>query len=616
MKHLMALGVLMAVLPAARFAEAQDHPWPMFGRDLQRTARTPYTGPSKPNALWTFTANDGIASSAAVASDGTVYVGAGWDFRGAKDGSLYAIDAEGSLKWRYATGAAVFSSPSIGKDGTVYAGSLDGHLYAIDDRGGEGVLLWRTLLDHWVYSSPAVMPGGDIIVGGVDFNVYGIAPDGSIRWNHTTEWCVFSSPAVTPDGVIHIGSKDHHLYTFDRTGHLLWQASTGRFYDGHLVDSSPAVGVDGTVYVGTDPYGAMGQEPVPVTTGLFAFNPDGSRKWSFDDMDDGAESSPAIGPDGTIYIGSYDGCLYAIEDTGGAGRLKWKFRTGGAVDGSPAVDGAGTVYFGSRDGYVYALTPEGEVKWRFETGGDIEASPAIDGRGVLYIGSFDGSLHAIGEPGPDTGVVSAEHPAVLETGEALDIEAVIANFRSAPAAPTATLELLSGDSVIHGETLDIPTLSDGGRTTVSFTPVTPGAITADSLTVRVSTAVPGDTNEENDALVSFLRIQTGDTGVEIDERGGTPPGFILKQNSPNPFNAETMISFEITGTGGSHASLTIYDMQGREIITLMDGHLTPGPYSITWDGSDRNGRKAASGTYILNLRYGAANETRKMLHMK
>ncbi|MGB3082666.1 MAG: PQQ-binding-like beta-propeller repeat protein, partial [Candidatus Omnitrophota bacterium] len=62
-------------------------------------------------------------------------------------------------------------------------------------------------------------------------------------------------------------------------------------------------------------------------------------------------SSPVVSGD-TVYVGSEDGFLYALDKE--SGDLKWKFQTGSAVNSSPAVSGD-TVYVGSEDGYVYAV---------------------------------------------------------------------------------------------------------------------------------------------------------------------------------------------------------------------------------------------------------------------
>ena len=75
-------------------------------------------------------------------------------------------------------------------------------------------------------------------------------------------------------------------------------------------------------------------------------------------------SSPAIGSDGTIYVGSSDNNLYAINPDGSK---KWAFKTGDYVDSSPAIGSDGTIYVGSNDSYLYAINPDGSKKWAFDT---------------------------------------------------------------------------------------------------------------------------------------------------------------------------------------------------------------------------------------------------------
>jgi outer membrane protein assembly factor BamB len=65
------------------------------------------------------------------------------------------------------------------------------------------------------------------------------------------------------------------------------------------------------------------------------------------------DSSPAIGSDGTVYVGSHDNKLYAIN--GKSGAKLWGFVTGGRVRSSPAIGSDGTVYVGSQDKKLYAI---------------------------------------------------------------------------------------------------------------------------------------------------------------------------------------------------------------------------------------------------------------------
>ncbi len=74
----------------------------------------------------------------------------------------------------------------------------------------------------------------------------------------------------------------------------------------------------------------------------------------------------------------------------------WEFIAGGAVRSSPAIGSDGTVYVGSIDNKLYAINPKsGEKLWEFETGSVVESSPAIGSDGTVYVGSMDKKLYAI-----------------------------------------------------------------------------------------------------------------------------------------------------------------------------------------------------------------------------
>ncbi|MDP7011565.1 MAG: PQQ-binding-like beta-propeller repeat protein [Verrucomicrobiota bacterium] len=86
---------------------------------------------------------------------------------------------------------------------------------------------------------------------------------------------------------------------------------------------------------------------------------------------------------------------------GGCGKTKpgtvlWEFETGGSVSSSPAIGPDGTVYVGSIDKKLYAINGKSGVKlWEFETGGYVQSSPAIGSDGTVYVGSHDKKLYAI-----------------------------------------------------------------------------------------------------------------------------------------------------------------------------------------------------------------------------
>ena len=102
------------------------------------------------------------------------------------------------------------------------------------------------------------------------------------------------------------------------------------------------------------------------------------------------------------------------------------------------------------------------------------------------------------------------------------------------------------------------------------------------------------------------------TSVEDGEE--TPEQFALTQNSPNPFNPSTTIRYAITEPG--RVSLTIYDLLGQQVRTLVDAHHSPGTYNVTWDGRTESGAQAGSGLYLYRLEAGGTSVTKRMMLMK
>jgi outer membrane protein assembly factor BamB len=162
-------------------------------------------------------------------------------------------------------------------------------------------------------------------------------------------------------------------------GTILWKIHSG----GQFFFSSAAVGSDGTIYVGS----WNGQ--------LLALDPSGTQKWAFK-TNGPIFSSPTVGPDGTIYVGSLDQKVYAIKPDG---TLQWSFATRDGVYSSPALSTDGKIYIGSRDNNLYALNPNGTLAWQFTAGAEIESSPAVAADGTIYVGSWDGNLYALNPDG-------------------------------------------------------------------------------------------------------------------------------------------------------------------------------------------------------------------------
>jgi hypothetical protein len=104
------------------------------------------------------------------------------------------------------------------------------------------------------------------------------------------------------------------------------------------------------------------------------------------------------------------------------------------------------------------------------------------------------------------------------------------------------------------------------------------------------------------------------TGVGYEVGPTLPADYSLSQNYPNPFNPSTKIEFALPTS--DNVRLTIYDILGREVRTLINDQYNAGAYSVQWDGKNNLGRQVATGMYIYHLRAGQFSQTKKMMLMK
>ena len=251
------------------------------------------------------------------------------------------------------------------------------------------------------YSSPAVAKGV-VYFGGIDedfgtgaggkvgvkdVHLYAVdAKTGQEKWRFATAGSIFSSPAVVDD-VVYFGSAGGGFYAVDAAS----GSETWRFDAEGSIASSPVVAHDAVYFTDRDGYlyalnAATGQELWRFRVSERTFTAEGWDSW-----DAGTWSSPAVA-DGTVYTGSSDGHVYAVDAATGA--EKWRFKTRGDVWTAPAVAN-GVVYFGSYDTHLYAVdAATGAEKWRYKTSYRIRSSPAVIGRVVVF-GSKDGNLVAV-----------------------------------------------------------------------------------------------------------------------------------------------------------------------------------------------------------------------------
>lgn len=202
-------------------------------------------------------------------------------------------------------------------------------------------------------------------------------------------------------------------------------------------------------------------------------------------------------------------------------------------------------------------------------------------------------------------------PESAKYGQKIDLVAIA---KPALFEPTAKITAVTGDlSSLGGpEAVPLEDLGDGTyKLEASF--------------------VVGGTSELRDAEV-FIEQETSlgpywinlsrnidligvpNTAITENHSATLPDHFSLHQNYPNPFNSSTTIRFALPIT--ESISLSIYNLTGQKVTTLVNGVRNAGEYTIQWDGTNENGNQLASGIYVYRLKSSAYEETKKLLLLR
>ncbi|HEV8336999.1 MAG TPA: PQQ-binding-like beta-propeller repeat protein [Candidatus Polarisedimenticolia bacterium] len=346
--------LILALALAATAAGAQA----TFHGDVARTGVFGSPGPKRFGGVkWTFKAGGPIVASPVVA-DGVVYVGS-------LDGHLYAIDQEsGKEKWNFKSRMPIASTAAVAGD-TLYFVSSVGSLAALETATGK---------PKWVFAA-------EFEKRFEAKNLHGLP---SAAQTIPDAWDLFTSSPAVANGKVYFGSGDSNVYAVDAaTGLLQW-----KFQTGDVVHASPAV-ADGTVYIGS------------WDSRLYALRAEtGELRWSFQAGEDpsihnqvGFQSSPAV-VDGVVYVGCRDAHVYALD--AGTGRKKWDYPTSKSwVIGTPAVR-KGTVYVGTSDSsrFMALDAKTGRLRFNFDAKAYMFSSAAVAGD-LAYVGDHNGRLYAI-----------------------------------------------------------------------------------------------------------------------------------------------------------------------------------------------------------------------------
>jgi WD40 repeat protein len=129
--------------------------------------------------------------------------------------------------------------------------------------------------------------------------------------------------------------------------------------------------------------------------------------------------------------------------------------------------------------------------------------------------------------------------------------------------------------------------------------------------------VIGNWEKPGDEFKLYIKDVSGLAGTrdeQVSVADDAPKGFALTGNHPNPFNPSTSVSFTIPSAGT--VRLTVYDVTGRTVRTMVSSVLSAGAHEMVWDGRDDSGKSVSSGTYLARLKMGGFTASHRMTLVK
>lgn len=298
---------------------------------------------------WSYSHTEKLFSPV-IGNDGNIYV---QDFYN----KLYSFTPEGALRWTYDQFRYSYYEnvgqrcPAIGSDGTIYIAGCG--LHAVNPV--DGSRKWVAYEPLSAKASPSIGPDGTIYTVFSQDSVVAVTPGGTEKWSNsfTYPWEMsFATAAIDNNGVIYFAAEARYeetaysnIYAFSTAdGAILWKypVEGERF-----VRASPVIDANGNIIIATKANG------LDKLAGVVALSPSGQKIWSYtiDNVhitDDDIYTTPSIDNNGLIYFAAETGFLYVLNPDG---TLNYKYELPVSVNwSSPAIVPEGIMYIGGMFG--------------------------------------------------------------------------------------------------------------------------------------------------------------------------------------------------------------------------------------------------------------------------
>lgn len=480
------------------------------------------------------------------------------DNKGVSDSSVAFVNKAAFVK---TLGGEITSGLSMVGDNVLYAIASGDAVYRLDSNG---TVVYKLQVAGSGGSSCSIAYDSSAYISSSDNDLYAFSKNATSVWPALPLGGNASATPTVDSSLqrIYIGISNDNFLAVDRlTGKIVWN-----FFTGSPITNSAVISGDRKLFFPTSNGTLYGVD-------LKASDKPAAPTWYLV-LPDTMPTSPAIDDSGNFYVGTSAGNLYSVsmQRQEQASQL-WVLHLGGQIVAPPVIGANKILYVGSTDSTFYAVNLTSQsIAWKYRTNGPIRFAAAISDAGNIYFDNGSGSLYCLDDSGKVKWSFSG-------SADSLGVKGPILYSRGtayAGAGSNSVIAFYDGNT-IHS-----------------------GAYRVSSVNLPAWGTFQGNNQ------------RTGVQNVQGSGSGGsavTPTSYALYPNYPNPFNPTTTITYDIPKQ--SNVEITLYDVLGQRIRTILDAPKGPGEYT-----AHLNAEGLASGVYFYRLKAGNYVAVRKMMVLK